>query len=53
VGTHRATGRDGRIILVNVALRYLTNHSIEWAEEVSCHLMILLTFLGAGPVPRR
>jgi TRAP-type C4-dicarboxylate transport system permease small subunit len=35
-----------------VALRYLTNHSIEWAEEVSRHMMIWLTFLGAGPVLR-
>jgi TRAP-type C4-dicarboxylate transport system permease small subunit len=40
------------IIFTNVALRYLTNHSIEWAEEVSRHMMIWLTFLGAGPVLR-
>lgn len=40
------------IIFVNVALRYLTNHSLEWAEEVSRHMMIWLTFLGAGPVLR-
>lgn len=40
------------IIFVNVALRYLTNQSIKWAEEVSRHLMIWLTFLGAGPVLR-
>jgi len=40
------------LIFVNVALRYLTNQSIEWAEEVSRHLMIWLTFLGAGPVLR-
>lgn len=40
------------IIFTNVALRYLTNQSIEWAEEVSRHLMIWLTFLGAGPVLR-
>lgn len=40
------------IIFVNVALRYLTNQSIEWAEEVSRHMMIWLTFLGAGPVLR-
>ena len=38
------------IIFINVALRYLPNHSIEWAEEVSRHMMIWLTFLGAGPV---
>ena len=40
------------IIFVNVTLRYLTNQSIEWAEEVSRHMMIWLTFLGAGPVLR-
>lgn len=39
-------------IFVNVALRYLTNQSLEWAEEVSRHMMIWLTFLGAGPVLR-
>ncbi len=40
------------IIFANVGLRYLTSESIEWAEEVSRHLMIWLTFLGAGPVLR-
>lgn len=40
------------IIFANVGLRYLTNESIEWAEEVARHLMIWLTFLGAGPVLR-
>lgn len=40
------------IIFTNVALRYLTNQSIEWAEEVSRHMMIWLTFLGCGPVLR-
>ena len=40
------------IIFANVMLRYLTNHSIEWAEEVARHLMIWLTFLGCGPVLR-
>lgn len=40
------------IIFTNVCLRYLTNQSIEWAEEVSRHMMIWLTFLGAGPVLR-
>ena len=39
-------------IFVNVALRYLTSQSLEWAEEVSRHMMIWLTFLGAGPVLR-
>ncbi|HEV7913632.1 MAG TPA: TRAP transporter small permease [Albitalea sp.] len=45
-------GSMATIIFANVALRYLTNQSIEWAEEVSRHLMIWLTFLGAGPVLR-
>ena len=33
-------------------MRYLTSDSLEWAEEVSRHMMIWLTFLGAGPVLR-
>ncbi|OSP55902.1 C4-dicarboxylate ABC transporter permease [Pseudoruegeria sp. SK021] len=36
------------IIFANVMLRYLTNNSIIWAEEVSRYLMIYMTFLGAG-----
>lgn len=36
------------IIFANVALRYLAADSIVWAEEVARHLMIGLTFLGAG-----
>ena len=40
------------IIFTNVALRYLTDQSLEWAEEVARHMMIWLTFLGAGPVLR-
>lgn len=40
------------IIFTNVALRYTTSQSIEWAEEVARHMMIWLTFLGAGPVLR-
>lgn len=40
------------IIFVNVVLRYTTSQSIEWAEEVSRHLMIWLTFLGCGPTLR-
>lgn len=40
------------IVFANVALRYLTNDSLVWAEEVARHLMIWLTFLGAGPVLR-
>jgi TRAP-type C4-dicarboxylate transport system permease small subunit len=40
------------IIFSNVVLRYSTNQSIEWAEEVARYLMVWLTFLGAGPVLR-
>ncbi len=40
------------IIFVNVVMRYVTHNSLEWAEEVSRHMMIWLTFLGAGPVLR-
>lgn len=36
------------LIFTNVSLRYLTNHSIPWAEEVARHLMIWMVFLGAG-----
>lgn len=36
------------IVFTNVALRYLTNNSIIWAEEVSRYLMIYMTFLSAG-----
>jgi TRAP-type transport system small permease protein len=40
------------IVFANVALRYLTNASIEWGEEVSRHMMIWLTFIGSGIVLR-
>ena len=40
------------IIFTNVVMRYTTSQSLEWAEEVSRHMMIWLTFLGAGPVLR-
>ena len=40
------------MVFANVALRFLTNHSILWVEEVSRYLMIWLTFLGAGIVLR-
>lgn len=40
------------IVFANVVLRYSTNYSIEWSEEVARHLMIWLTFLGCGPVLR-
>lgn len=40
------------IVFTNVVLRYTTNTSLEWAEEVARHLMIWLTFIGCGPVLR-
>jgi TRAP-type C4-dicarboxylate transport system permease small subunit len=40
------------MVFANVALRFLTDHSILWVEEVSRYLMIWLTLLGAGLVLR-
>ena len=40
------------MVFTNVALRFLTDESILWVEEVSRYLMIWLTFLGAGLVMR-
>jgi TRAP-type transport system small permease protein len=40
------------IVFATVALRYLTDSSLIWSEEVSRYLMIWLTFLGIGPVFR-
>lgn len=40
------------IVFANVCSRYLGNFSIPWSEEVARHMMIWLTFLGAGPVLR-
>jgi len=40
------------MVFANVALRFLTNHSILWVEEVSRYTMIWLTFLGVGLVLR-
>jgi TRAP-type C4-dicarboxylate transport system permease small subunit len=43
------------MVFANVALRFLTNHSILWVEEVSRYAMIWLTFLGTlqSRFPRR
>jgi TRAP-type C4-dicarboxylate transport system permease small subunit len=40
------------MVFANVVLRFTTDHSILWVEEVSRYLMIWLTFVGAGPVLR-
>jgi len=40
------------MVFANVVLRYTTDQSILWVEEVSRYLMIWLTFLGAGLVLR-
>jgi len=40
------------MVFANVALRFLTDHSLLWVEEVSRFLMIWLTFLGSGIVLR-
>jgi TRAP-type transport system small permease protein len=39
-------------VFANVALRFLTDHSILWVEEASRYAMIWLTFTGAGLVLR-
>ncbi|HEX6136266.1 MAG TPA: TRAP transporter small permease [Casimicrobiaceae bacterium] len=40
------------MVFANVALRFLTDHSILWVEEASRYTMVWLTFIGAGPVLR-
>lgn len=40
------------IVFLNVVMRYATDASIPWSEEVSRHMMIWLTFLGGGLVLR-
>ena len=40
------------IVFASVSIRYLTDYSIPWAEEVARYLMVWLTFLGVGPVLR-
>jgi TRAP-type transport system small permease protein len=40
------------MVFANVALRFLTDHSILWVEEASRYLMIWLTFIGSGLVLR-
>lgn len=40
------------MVFANVALRFLTDQSILWVEEVSRYTMVWLTFIGAGPVLR-
>ena len=40
------------MVFANVALRFLTDRSILWVEEVSRYLMIWLTLLGVGVVLR-
>jgi TRAP-type transport system small permease protein len=41
------------VVFTNVSLRYLTNQSIPWADEVARYLMIWMTFLAAGLVLRQ
>jgi TRAP-type transport system small permease protein len=40
------------MVFTNVVLRFATDASILWVEEVSRYLMIWLTFLGSGLVLR-
>ncbi|MDK3017813.1 TRAP transporter small permease [Pseudodonghicola flavimaris] len=36
------------VVGTNVALRYLTNNSLPWADEAARYMMIWMTFVGAG-----
>lgn len=36
------------LVVGNVAARYVFNHSIPWAEELSQYLMVWVTWAGAG-----
>lgn len=36
------------ITLVNVGVRYLTDQSFAWTEEISCFLMLLLSMAGSA-----
>ncbi|MDK3074666.1 TRAP transporter small permease [Sedimentitalea sp. JM2-8] len=40
------------VVGANIALRYLTAHSLPWADEAARYLMIWMTFGGAGLVLR-
>jgi TRAP-type C4-dicarboxylate transport system permease small subunit len=40
------------MVFANVALRFTTDQSLLWVEELSRYLMIWLTFLGSGLVLR-
>ncbi len=40
------------IVGANISLRYLTSHSLPWADEAARYLMIWLTFTGAGLILR-
>ncbi|MGY9050324.1 MAG: TRAP transporter small permease, partial [Rhodobacterales bacterium] len=40
------------IVGANISLRYLTAHSLPWADEAARYLMIWMTFSGAGLVLR-
>ncbi len=40
------------LVVANVVMRYVFNHSIVWAEELSRYMMVWVGFLGAGLVLR-
>lgn len=40
------------IVFASVTIRFVSDYSIPWAEEVARYLMVWLTFLGVGPVLR-
>ncbi|MBR9764254.1 MAG: TRAP transporter small permease [Rhodobacteraceae bacterium] len=40
------------VVGANISLRYLTGHSLPWADEAARYLMIWMTFSGAGLILR-
>jgi TRAP-type C4-dicarboxylate transport system permease small subunit len=41
------------LTLVNVVIRYFTDQSFAWTEEISVFLMVLMTFAGASAATAR
>lgn len=48
-----AMGVLALITFLNVLVRYLTNQSFAWTEEISVSLMVIMTMVAAGAAVRR
>lgn len=48
-----AMGVLALITFVNVLVRYLTNQSFAWTEELSVSLMVIMTMVAAGAAVKR